>query len=138
MSPDVPLEEEYIPLFRKSLAAVADPVAAAAAIDGEVVYLGTVEFRQGYLEFCDDFIASNLPTQHRARMREHRDAIRPYVGRRVLRGGVRHAGRHYEAYIDLATGAVIDLAWGPWPPPGLSRQGTNPAERGAAAERPRD
>jgi hypothetical protein len=115
------MEEEHIPLFRKALAAVADPVAAEAATDGEIVYLGIVEFRQGYVEFCDNFIASNLPAQARERMRQHRDAILPYLGQRVLKGGVRHAGRHHEAHIDMATGAVIDLAWGPWPPPGVGQ-----------------
>jgi hypothetical protein len=119
MSPDVPLEKEYIPLFRKALAAVADPVAAAAATEGEIVYLGTMEVRQGYLDWCDQFVASDLPAQARERMRQQRDAIRPYLDRRVLKGCVRHAGLAYEACIDMATGAVIDLAWGPWPPLGV-------------------
>jgi hypothetical protein len=115
MSPDLPLEEEYIPLLRKSLAAVADPAVAAAA-DGDIVYLGTMEVRQGYLDHCDQIIASGLPAHVRERTRQQRDAIRPYLGRHVLRGGVRHAGRHFEALLDPASGAVIDLAWGPWPP----------------------
>jgi hypothetical protein len=121
MSPDVPLEKEHMPLFRKALAAVADPVAAAAATEGEIVYLATMEVRQGYLDWCDDFVASDVPAQARERMRQQRDALRPYLAQRVLKGGVRHAGRHYEAYIDMASGAVIDLAWGPWPPPGVGR-----------------
>lgn len=121
MSPDVPLEKEHIPLFRKALAAVTDPVAAAAATEGEIVYLGTMEVRQGYLDWCDHFVASDLPAQARERLRQQHDALRPYLDQRVLKGGVRHAGRHYEAYIDMASGAVIDLAWGPWPPPGVGR-----------------
>jgi hypothetical protein len=119
MSPDLQLEEESIPLFRKALAGVADPVVAAAATDGEIVYLGTMEVRQGYLDWCDHFVASDLPAQARERMRQQRDALRPYLDQRVLKGCVRHAGRAYEAYIDMATGAMIDLAWGPWPPPGV-------------------
>jgi hypothetical protein len=109
MSPDVPLEEEYIPLFWKALAAATDPLAAAAATDGEIVYLGPREARQGYLEFCDHFIASGLPAQAREQMRQQRDALRPYLDRRVLKGGVRHAGRHYEAYIDMATAGPYRL-----------------------------
>jgi hypothetical protein len=121
MSPDVLLEKEYLPLFRKAVSAVADPVAAAAAAEGEIVDLGTMEVRQGYLDWCDQFVASDLPAPARERMRQQRDALRSYLDQRVLKGGVRHAGRHYEAYIDMATGAVIDLAWGPWPPPGVGR-----------------
>jgi hypothetical protein len=128
MSSDLRIEEEHIPLFRKALAAAGDPFAAPAAAEGEIVYLQLVEIRQGYLDFCDNFIASNLPAQMRERMRQHRDAIRPYLGQRLLKGGVHHAGRHHEAYIDLATGAVIDLAWVPWPYPSLGEQRTKPAE----------
>jgi len=121
MSPDVPLEKEYIPLFRTALAAVADPVAAAAATEGEILYLGPMEVRQGHLDWCDRFVASDLPARARERRRQQLSAIRPYLDQRVLKGCVHHAGRAYEAYIDLATGAVIDLARGPWPPPGVGR-----------------
>ena len=138
MSSDIRVEDEHIPLFRKALAAGGDPFAATAANEGEIIYLYLVEFRQGYLDFCDDFLASGLPSQARERMRQHRDAFRPYLGQRLLKGGVRHAGRHYEAYIDLATQAVIDLAWGPWPYPSLDGRWTNPAEQAIAADRPRE
>jgi hypothetical protein len=68
MSADAPLEEEYIRLFRKTLATVIDPVAASAATDGEVLYLDPMEVAQGHLESCDDVIASGLRAQARERM----------------------------------------------------------------------
>jgi len=58
--------------------------------------------------------------QAREQMRQQRNAIRRFLDQRLLTGCARHAGRVYWEYINMATGAVIDLAWGPWPPPGTS------------------
>jgi hypothetical protein len=121
MSRRVRLQKKYVPMFRGALAAVADPVAAAAATEGEITCLHTLKITRQYLGFYDGDNASRRPAQYRKAMRQHRDAIRPYLGKRVLIGHVFHAGRGYEAQIDMETGAVITLWSAPWQPPGAAR-----------------
>src|SRR5262245_23392592 len=106
---DLPIEQEHIPAFRAALRAVADPLAPGAAEAGDVVFLATKVFEQDYLTFCDNFAARRWSHSARARsrMRQRREALRPYLGRPILHGGLSHAGFALNVFVDKASGVVI-------------------------------
>jgi hypothetical protein len=105
---DFTIEQEHVPAFQAALRAVADPLAAAAAEAGEIVFLDTKTFGQDYMEFCDNFAANSFyPPQARSEMRRRRQAIFPYLGQPLLHGGLSQAGFMLNVFVDKASGAVI-------------------------------
>ena len=117
---------ERVALVRRLLAASEDPDVATVGRLGEITYLVDEHVTRAELQLLDALMApigSESATDRRAlgrrRSQEHRDALQPYVGRNLLKTGIRCASRQYEVYVDPHAEAVVhSVGFGrPDPPP---------------------
>jgi len=121
-----PVLLEYVPLVRRLLAASEDPHVARVGRLGEIRYLVDGDVTQVDLEIIDTLMASeSCPPFARRGWQEQRDALRPYVGKRLLTTGMQYASRQHEIRIDPDSKTVVYLL-------GFRRSGAMPEELAAA------
>jgi len=110
-------DQESVPAFRSLLQVAVDPLVAAAGEKGEMVFLATKTFDQGYMAFCDSLSANSFyPLHARSEARRRREALFPYLGLPLFHGILSHAGFLFNVFVDKASGAVIH--WESQPEPG--------------------
>jgi Type II secretion system (T2SS), protein E, N-terminal domain len=104
----IAIETEHAPTFLAALRAVEDPLVAGAAEGGEIYFLDTKVFDQGYMELCDYAAASNSNSPGiRSEMRQRREASYPFLGLPLIHGGLSHAGSSFNVFVDKTSGVVI-------------------------------
>jgi hypothetical protein len=108
--------DEHVPLLQRVLVADADPEIRQIGEHGEILYLVEHDVTQNELEILDQLIAfassgKHAPSVAQARQ-SHRDALRPYVGMKLLKAGMACAARQHEIYIDPARSTIVDFIWG--------------------------
>jgi hypothetical protein len=107
-----PVLLEYVPLVRRLLAASQDPDVSRVGTLGEIAYLVDANITHIDLQLLDALIASATDGRAfaRRRLQEHRNAVEPYVGKSLLKTGMRFASRHYEIYVDPETETIVHLS----------------------------
>lgn len=99
-----PIAEEHVPLLRRVLAASDPWELHALGQHGTIDYLVDEKITEGDVTVYDSLIAAELAGMRRMfaveRMQKLRDALAPFIGKRLLRVGMWHAGWSYGIYID--------------------------------------
>ncbi|HUE70776.1 MAG TPA: hypothetical protein VMP01_07790 [Pirellulaceae bacterium] len=106
-----PIAEEHVPLLRRALAARDEGELRALGQHGTIDYLVDETITEGAVTVYDSLIAAELAGMRRMfaveRMQKLRDALAPFVGKRLLRIRMWHAGRSYGIYIHPVTERVV-------------------------------
>jgi hypothetical protein len=115
---------EHLLVLQRALAASEVPGLSEAARGGKVIYLVESPVTEADVAIQDLLIAAELagggrPQVLRA-LREQREALRPFVGKPLLRSGVWSSGKRYELYIDPAAASVVHVTCGDHPDPGAA------------------
>jgi len=103
---------ESVPLVRRLLAASEHPEVARVGRLGEISYLVDEHVEQAELEIYDALIADCAKNQRilgKRRMQELRNALRPYIGKNLLKTGIQCESRQYEIYVDPDTQTIVHL-----------------------------
>src|SRR5688572_24887195 len=106
-----PISEEHVPLLRRVLAASDQHELRALGQHGTIDYLMDEKITEGEVTVYDSLIAAELAGMRRMsaveRMQKLRDALAPFVGQRLLRIAMWHAGWSYGIYIDPVSERIV-------------------------------
>ena len=105
-----PVLFEHTSTVRRLLAASEDVDVARVGRLGEITYLVDQLITLVDLQILDALMASDSCRAFaRRRLQAYRDALRPYLGKHLLKTGMQCASCQYEIYIDLDTLTLVHL-----------------------------
>jgi hypothetical protein len=117
----VPIAEEHVPVVRRALAASDEPDLREAGQRGDIDYLVEDSITEASVTVWDALIAAELAGMRRLdaveSMQKLRDAIQPYVGKRLLRTGMWFSSRTYQIYVDPVAETVVHFGYTESPNP---------------------
>jgi hypothetical protein len=99
---------QWVSLVRRLLMDSEHPEVARVGSLGEVTYLVDEQVEQAEVEIYDRLLRDG-PVPAGNRMRALRQAIQPYVGKNLLKTGMRCESRQYETYVDPNTETLVHL-----------------------------
>ncbi len=106
-----PIAEEHVPVVRRALAASDERVLQALGQPGTIDYLVDEKIIESAVTVYDSLIAAERAGMCRIfaveRMQRLRDALAPFVGQRLLRTAMWHAGSSYGIYIDPVSERIV-------------------------------
>jgi hypothetical protein len=109
---------EYVPLLREALMAHAEPKVRQVGAEGEIEFLVEYDVSADELSILDQLIgaiSANYRPGTAHRLQSLVDALRPHLGKKLLRASMQCAARRHEIYVDPVARKIVHLLWGEVP-----------------------